>query len=254
MPYLEAWYINFWNVRSCPVFVFASESYYRWLLTRFILGTGIFCFDSTDDYAHSLCEGYTKKLLIFSWAYIIYELGRLHEMDWSISEYLDDTWNRMDALVILLLLFWMSSLVGIADSVNAQISIGLAVIPLVLVFLKFLSLQESLGSLVISLVKMGQDLLNFLALFIISMIGFDIAFYILFANSGFAINTGFINLFSSMLGGVDYTMFSSEVPEIHRVGILLYMAFVTFTGTCSSVRKRQLLHFFKPHSSSLCSN
>ena len=128
------------------------------------------------------------------------------------------------------------------------------VIPLSFSLLQYLSVFKRLGSLVIMIGAMVGDILNFIVIFFVSVLGFGIVLWALFrldpTQEYSSLGQTLMTLFSAMMGGVDYTPFplmddvasawgtgpngTSIVPwytpALRDLGVTVYIIYVTLIG------------------------
>ena len=172
--------------------------------------------------------------------------------------YLGDPWNRLDLSAYLLIFVGIMSKTQI-DYYTLDTELGyeltaIAAIPLSFTLFQYLSVSKRFGSLVIMIGAMVWDVLNFIVIFLVSVMGFGIVLWALFRQDPTqeysSIGQTFMTLFSVMMGGVDYSPFPllDDVatawgtglngtsiapwysPALRELGITVYIVYVTLIG------------------------
>lgn len=118
---------------------------------------------------------------------------------------------------------------------DSKALVGFAAIPLSLGLLKYFSIQQKLGTLVITIFAMFVDAGNFLIVFMVSVMGFVIAFHGLFkyavSNDGTRpfenFEDTFLVLFDAALGQHDLTIFQNA--PYHGLGVFLFILYISMT-------------------------
>ena len=240
-------YQRLWNSRSCPAVMFYREGLSK--LTFFMLVSsvayiygqqGSFAFQGADIYQSELACG----VIIFFLSGLLYELGQLQDSNWAVVDHLNDTWNRLDALTLALVSSFVGGYIG-ANVVDQQIAISLAAIPLAFAQLQYLSQIRSLGQLIIAILRISTDLLNFLVIYFVCILGFAITFVGLFYHDNSGNYTGLfhalLSLFSTSLNNIDYvfdddTMLTNSTIKVqpnlrsNYVGLVTYVLFATLSA------------------------
>jgi Ion transport protein len=90
--------------------------------------------------------------------------------------------------------------------------LALSAIPMSISLLRFLSFFQHLGQLVIMIFAMSRDLVSFLVVFLISILGFGIAFHSLFPDTSAFSGPGatFLTLFNAALGGHEFETYEGH--------------------------------------------
>lgn len=185
-------------------------------------------------------------LIIHYFADFLHELGELfqsqnHDGQYSsskntveerIMDYFSDEWNYVDTLVDVGGLTWFILRCFPSTFPVARVILSLLAIPHSLGLLRYLSLERTLGELVIIIRAMLWDLFTFLTVYLVIIMGFAIAFRGLFhVNSSYSDNSStFLTLFSGTLGNFEFDLFSTDSEIVNSVGIGLTVTFVTVTA------------------------
>jgi hypothetical protein len=131
-----------------------------------------------------------------------------------ILNYFRDEWNLFDLVTNSLVLAWfVLRMVGQFQS--CRIVLSVAAIPLSLSLLKYFSLYKPLGELVIMVRAMMVEVVLFIILFVVSIIGFGISFFGLFYGEQGYQSSGLT--FLSLFG------FKSENRSGETVGSLIVL-------------------------------
>ena len=132
---------------------------------------------------------------------LMFELGEVLNRS-SIVLHLSDVWNVLDIASNGLVMFWLCCRLYPSQHNLARGFLAISAVPMSIGLLRFLSTFQYLGQLVIVIFAMSQDLGAFLFVFLVSILGFGIAFHSLFPDreefQGFS--TTFLTLFNAALG------------------------------------------------------
>jgi Ion transport protein len=236
-------YVRFWNPRSCPAIMFYFEGLFKFTFLVFVAIVA-YCYGTENEGDYIISQEALVRaesaLAIFLFSAVIYELGQLHGSDWDWEGHFGDTWNRCDAANLALLtvwfVAWFSTGVGVFSYTYIRnITVCLSSIPLAFAQLQYLSQIKSLGQLVIAILRISTDLLNFMVIYFVSIIGFAITFLGLFFNNKSGQYHGaykaLMSLFGASLGGVAF-VFDDNDPSgpnevANDVGRATYIVFVT---------------------------
>lgn len=154
----------------------------------------------------------------------------------QIRGYLSDDWNYLDVVSSLLSVLWL----GLRFSTDygqfatARVVLSLLAIPSTIGLLRFLSINRTLGELVIIIKAMFADLFVFLSVYVVMISGFGIAFQGIFADVDTFRNPSntFLSLFSGTLSNFDFSIFDTggDTRVTGTIGILLTIVFVVMTS------------------------
>lgn len=260
-------YELFWNARSSPVFMLLLEGAAKTFMLILV------AYVSTKEYGLNKPGGYNGNtseilLMLMMCSALLAEYGQLYDFcvrDGSFLRgswgYFSEIWNRLDIVSYLLLFGWAVLThpnPGENDEVEfnrertSRIFLSVSAIPLSLSLFQYLSIVKSFGRLVIMILAMLDDLLNFLLVFVVALVGFGITLNGMFLEELTGEFRGwgrtFMTLFAALMGGVDYTSFPAstegstvwDMPanstliwynsDVQYVGIATYISFVVFIG------------------------
>jgi hypothetical protein len=112
------------------------------------------------------------------------------------------------------------------------VALALQAIPEALGLLRYLSLNQTMGELVIVVREMTLELLYFIVLYLVSLIGFCICLRGLFYGEGeYTSNSSTaLSVFSITFGGYDFSAFTSSNEAVNTVGVLLIVIIILFTS------------------------
>lgn len=136
----------------------------------------------------------------------------------------DDLWNLVDATSVLGGVAWFACrCLSPRYFAAARVLLSLLAIPQSLGMLRYFSLFKSLGELVIMIRAMTKDLLAFLVVYLVFILGFGIAFRGLFyTSSAYDSNSNaFLSLFDITLMGYDYSVFDADSAVVNGLGVAL---------------------------------
>lgn len=136
----------------------------------------------------------------------------------------DDLWNLVDATSVLGGVAWFACrCLSPRYFVAARVLLSLLAIPQSLGMLRYFSLFKSLGELVIIIRAMTKDLVAFLVVYLVFILGFGIAFRGLFyTSSAYDSNSNaFLSLFDITLMSYDYSVFDADSAFINGLGVAL---------------------------------
>lgn len=186
---------------------------------------------SSANYRHVTTSG-EVILAIMIIGNIVYEIGELHEINYNISLHQASVWNRINSLCTMMSTWWLITFFnGTLYDAHGLYALGLAVIPMSMGLLKYLSHIKSLGMLVIIVFNMFPIVGNFVIVGAFSILGFGIAFRGLFGSvpSGLYETAwlAFQNLFAATFG--QFQLNSFEGSQYQNTGIWMLVIYVTFT-------------------------
>lgn len=228
-----------YSLRSCPVAMFGME-----LISKIFTLT-ILSYVAVGDYGRKYGLDYhlgdyesaplssSEYLLIFMMvSNICYELGQLAEEDWSISAYLKDEWNIIDALCLAMQIGWFVARVICQENAIARIILAVVAIPLSTGSLRYLSVSKTLGVIVATSRAMFYDLLAFLAVYIVCVLGFGIFFFALFyGNSSFSsVPQTMSQMFQYTLANFDFEAFDSTSGMVNALAQVVLAIYLTVTS------------------------
>lgn len=136
----------------------------------------------------------------------------------------DDLWNLVDATAVLGGVAWFACrCLSPRYFPAARVLLSLLAIPQSLGMLRYFSLFKSLGELVIIIRAMTKDLVAFLVVYLVFILGFGIAFRGLFyTSSAYDSNSNaFLSLYGITLMSYDYSVFDADSAFINGLGVAL---------------------------------
>ncbi|RYG68289.1 hypothetical protein EON64_05510 [archaeon] len=223
-----------YSLRSCPAAMFCLELFFKLTFIVVIASVGIAdygerygvdynTFSKADHF--SINEGFLITMVVGG---ILYELGQLAETGWKLSAHFEDEWNILDCLSFLILLAWLYFRVVIGNGAMARVLLALVAIPECTGVLRYLSVSKTLGVIVATSRAMFYDLVAFLAVYVVCVLGFGVFFYSLFYGSdsfSTAAQTA-SQMFQYTLTNFDFSVFDSTsemVNDVAQVVLAIYL-------------------------------
>lgn len=190
-----------------------QDGYFTWMYKK------VYCIDPW------YWNGYIVVMLVTSWMYEFGEifsrfrqfsinLENLLQLGSEAVEHFYDQWNLIDLGTVTFVSAWFYWRYFLLDGEIAQTFLCLSAISLSVGILRFLSIWEHTGQLVIMYFGMLKDLAPFLLVFLIFVLGFGIALHGIFPDikeKTFS-NVGqtFLTLFDAALGQHNFSVFDRE--------------------------------------------
>lgn len=144
------------DMRSRPIFMFFIEGLSKFFLLLLCAFVTIRIY-SLDEYPSIYVAEYL--LVIMMSTNIIYEIGQLQDMDWKLTEYISSAWNQLDWISIILVFLWtISRFIFPKSYYFGKAALSLASIPSSLNLLRYLSIHQSSGVLVIMIMRVLFDM------------------------------------------------------------------------------------------------
>ncbi len=203
----------------------------------------VICVLATSNYAISNNSFKVQALQVILgiqvFGAVMYEVGQAQE-DSSIISHFSDVWNLMDISYTTCLAAWcienFRSDLSPYHFQTGKLFLAASVIPLSISLLQYISVNKSLGILVITITKMiKNDIAQFLMIFVICTLGFVVAYISVF-NSVDSIEyhsfaNGALTLISAALGNFDFTFFAQESDtSIYAFGAIIMIVYLIFTA------------------------
>jgi hypothetical protein len=157
----------------------------------------------------------------------MFEIGEIINRTGIVS-HLTDIWNFIDVVSNSFVAYWFFLRPYPMHHNVARGFLAISAVPMSISLLRFLSFFQHLGQLVIMIFAMSRDMVSFLVVFLISILGFGIAFHSLFpdteAFSGPAAT--FLTLFNAALGSHEFEVYTGH--KYQNLGIATMALYVTF--------------------------
>eukprot|EP01039_Chlorochromonas_danica_P002755 gene2755-3008_t len=229
-----------YGARTCPALRFHSEAVSKWAVVAWLSIVSVFqyapsCGTIYSSSSTSACYSESPShweivLIVLMSSSILYEVGEFFERGSQISKYLRDEWKFCDVSGLLLLLMW-SFVRGDAISLG-RLFLALAAIPLSLGLLRYFAVNRSLGVMVSIARAMALDLLAFLAVYLLCVLGFGIFFQSLFFSSPdfHGVGNTALSLFQFTLSDFDFTIFDSPNALMNGLGQVVLAVYLVFTA------------------------
>lgn len=149
-----------------------------------------------------------------------------------IREFFNDEWNFLDVINSCMGILWLAFRCIPGQCAHARITLSLMAIPWSLRLLRFLSINKTLGELVIIIKAMLHDVMAFLIVYVLMIIGFSVAFRGLFTDLSSFHSNGqtFLSLFAGTMSNFTFEDISSENGGLDTIGIVLTILFVVMTA------------------------
>jgi hypothetical protein len=193
---------------------------------------------------HPGLTAYERCIVSMLLTSLLYAVGDMVDRG-GVLAHAAQAWNMLDlardALVGLWLLCRLSlsaadgALIHIASGGSGSGGGGLgraflaiSAVPMSIGLLRFLSIFKQLGQLVVMIFAMSKELVSFLVVFLMSILGFGIAFHSLFPDvEGFrSSGATVLTLFDAALGGHEFQPFRGHTYE--DVGVAVMIVYVVF--------------------------
>lgn len=221
--------------RFSPKVIYILEILSKALLLLLIGTVSISDYGSSygTDFSSHINSWSTSEItlaIIFA-SVLVHEVGELSDSGWSIVGYFSDSWNTLDFSSSILGLIWLGSRIASSNLSLIRVSLALQAIPEALGLLRFLSINQSLGELVIMVAAMMYELVYFIVLYLVSLIGFSICLRGLFyGESDYSSNSSTaLTVFSIAFGNYDFS-FSATNSAVNVLGVLLVVVIIVFTS------------------------
>jgi len=244
---------SFW-VRGCPMvnmFVdFIVKCLLLWLLAAVVIydyGAAFGIDYSTmviadDDAKSTILHSISNiefSLAVFSLADLLFEIGQFIEQDFKVWKevvsYFTASWNRLDMICAagFMVWFFLRFTVSFEYFNVARVVLTLNAIPLSFGLLRYVSVYQPLGELVLLIRGMASQIISFFVVYAICILGFGITFYGLFYELNDSYSTAgytFITLLQNTLVNFDFTVFRTNSNVVNILGMFLLTAFLIFTA------------------------
>lgn len=242
----------FWNPRSNPALMFFLEGVAKLATLVLVADVAILQFIPGPQYQWQLQSGEIGLYVMIS-SGVLYEAGQLQDVITRnstlsprrvILKYFKNIWNQLDIAAYILILYWAFGQLANepARANSGRIALALSAIPLSFTMFQYLSVSKPLGRLVIMIVAMLCDLLTFIWVFLVAILGFGITLNSLFhldpTNEFRTAGYTFMYMFSALLGNTDYSPFpppsQTNAPnynaDVEHVGVVVYISFIVIVG------------------------
>jgi hypothetical protein len=163
-------------------------------------------------------------LTIMLFSSILHEIGEVWDVNWSVKLYFEDEWNGIDTVSYLLGIVWFILRCIPNQFSIARIFLCLQAIPEAISLLRFLSLNQSLGVLVIMVEAMILELKSFIVLYLVTLTGVSIGLRGLFHGlDGYETNSNTVlTIFAMSFSVFDFfSSFQTSSPTVNVIGVLV---------------------------------
>ncbi|RYH08707.1 hypothetical protein EON65_40695 [archaeon] len=186
---------------------------------------------SATDYKPAW-HGVEYYLAVAMLADAFYVWGDIIDSGYNLYAYYTyDDWNLLDSISIAFGIIWGLFRL-LPDQISAaRVVLAIMAVPWSIGLLRFFSMSRNLGELVITFRMVYKDLKGFLAVYLVTCLGFVIALYGLFTNSNpfDSVSQTILYLFESTLGGFDFTVFPASSSLVNGIGVVASVIFVILT-------------------------
>ena len=157
----------------------------------------------------------------------MFELGEIIDRGGIVAHY-NQAWNLIDLARNVLVGMWFICRLSITNNSIGRGFLAISAVPMSIGLLRFLSIFKHLGQLVVMIFAMSQELISFLVVFLMSILGFGIAFHSLFPDIESYSSSGatVLTLFDAALGGHEFQSFQGH--KYQDVGIAVMIVYVAF--------------------------
>lgn len=205
------------------------------VLVLFLIGAVSFQYGSShgSDYSSKVNAWSSVEValvVVFS-SVLIHEVGELVDLKWNIAGYFSDSWNAFDTSSSLLGLLWLIARIGSSNLALIRVSLALQAIPEAIGLLRFLSINQVLGELVIMIQAMMWELVYFIVIYLVSLFGFCVCLRGLFyGEADYSSNsTTALTVFSVAFGNFDFSFGSSNLA-VNVIGTILIVIIIVLSS------------------------
>lgn len=250
----EAWKLrylksNLLYARYCPASMFFFEGVGRLLLLILAVYISVHLYNTSPyDYDQDMSgveiNMWEYVLVAFEFSVVVCEWGQLCGNEIivpkirNIRNYAKDIWNSMDIGAAICITIWAvlrfsitRSTVVQTDSNNFRASLGVSLGFLTFGFLRYLSIYEPLGKLVLMATQMGASLWSVTVVWVVCVFGLCVMLMSLFQNE-FRYNSpwmAFSTVFAFIFGNYDFAYISSQDP-LFSIGAAIMLIAIVMCG------------------------
>lgn len=225
-----------YGARSCPALRFISEAVSKMMMVVLVATVSIYEYGPTCGTAYtSPCHlgtiSVSESIMVFFFiTTVMYEVGELAELRWNVAEYFRDDWNYLDVSGLTLIVIWAA--VRGTNLSEGRIFLALSAIPLSLGLLRYFAANRTMGLLVVITRAMLVDLVGFLAVYLLCVLGFGIFFQSLFysSDSFHSVGNTALQMFEYTLNSFDFSVFNSTSSVINGLGQIVLAIYLLFTA------------------------
>jgi hypothetical protein len=236
------------SYRYAPYTMFFFEAimkaFYALLVAAYVLSvqkTGDTCIDSYTRYLGFHCDRigiWEHMIYFFTITSFIYEIGEILHKSRGADDMKDmmasvrlrvgcavshvlDRWNMLDVLTLIFIAVWAFS----KDDrpVGAHAFMSLAAVTLTLSSLRFYTLSQHAGQLMLMVFEILKDLQSFVFVLFACFLGFGIVYRCLFplTDAFQSAQATFLTLVDSALSDAEFEVFAGSVHETNGVGLMI---------------------------------
>jgi hypothetical protein len=181
-------------------------------------------------------------IIIFTVSMLLYEYGEMctyeHTLVPSVRAvimHLTDKWNAIEMIGLAFVIVWMVLTYGgsgVLDEASNHAVLSLSVIFFSISLLRYLSISESLGKLIIMIFAMTQDVCYFAVVFSIVLYGFCVALYSIFRDmeSFRSPSQTFLTLFSAAFGNYDNSFETLAEQPFKTLGLIVMLLYIVLSA------------------------
>ena len=220
------------TLRYCPVFMFAIEGIAKVLYLALVaLVSHLDCGSEAECLLPIHFSWFEWSIVVMLVTGILFEIGEMWDRN-GIMGHFTDVWNSLDIIGHFCVFMWLPYRFYPSHHNNARGWLAWSTIPMSLGLLRFISAYQPLGHLVNVIFAISSDLVSFLIVFFMSIVGFGIAFHSLFPDKPeFADFSSTVRtLFIAALGEHDFLKKEFQNHAFETVGLLTMTLYVTFLG------------------------
>lgn len=242
------------SCRYCPMVMFAFEG-----LSKLLCLASVIVVATQDGSSLTVISlfgatfSFSELYLVVMWITSVgYEAGEiLSRWNFRVKGYINNVfefrdvlyihlstrWNIIDFATITCLWFWLWHKMATGVTVNVYLS--MAAIPATFCLLRFQSMNEEAGLLIIMIFEVTNSLVYFVFILMVCMAGFGITFYCAHLNSAKeskmfgTVQSTALTLFDAAVGQHDFTGLENEYVGIHaqtNIIISLMVIYVIFVS------------------------
>lgn len=162
---------------------------------------------------------------------VMHEAGEVVDLDWDIVGYFTRSWNIFDILSTALGLVWLIARIESNNLALIRVSLAVQAIPEGIGFLRYLSINQALGELVMMVRAMMSELVSFIVIYLVTLFGFSICLRGLFyGEADYSSNsTTALSVFSIAFGNFDFS-FSSSNHAVNVLGTILIVVIIVLSS------------------------
>ena len=218
------------TLRYRPVFMFIMEGIAKFVYLVLVAivpyyGCGLegACVSTMNFTLVEMC------IVVMTVAGTLYEIGEMCDR-YGFWQHIADVWNKLDFIGLFCASMWLFCRLNHSHHNLGRGFLAWSAVPMSLGLLRFVSSVNFLGHSVNVIFAISSHLLEFVIVFVISVVGFGIAFHSLFPdlNEFKGIGSTSLTLFIVALGDHEFLKKDFENHPFEIVGLVMMVLYITF--------------------------